>query len=116
MKVLVSAYACEPGGGSEPGIGWNWARQSSRFDETWVITRSNNRARIEQHLVAESLSRLNFVYYDTPRFTRFWKKGQRGIHAYYYLWQAGAYFVARKLHRQIGFDRAHHVTLGAYWK
>ena len=25
MKVLLSAYACEPGKGSEPGVGWRWA-------------------------------------------------------------------------------------------
>src|SRR6185295_12842005 len=25
LRVLLSAYACEPSKGSEPGIGWNWA-------------------------------------------------------------------------------------------
>ena len=29
MKVLVSAYACEPGWGSEPGVGWNCVRQAA---------------------------------------------------------------------------------------
>ena len=24
MKILISAYACEPGKGSEPGVGWRW--------------------------------------------------------------------------------------------
>ena len=24
-KILLSAYACEPNEGSEPGVGWNWA-------------------------------------------------------------------------------------------
>jgi glycosyltransferase involved in cell wall biosynthesis len=37
------------------------------------------------------------------------------MHLYYYLWQFGAYFAARKLHRQVGFDIAHHVTLGTHW-
>lgn len=31
MKILFSAYACEPGKGSEPGVGWNWGRQITRF-------------------------------------------------------------------------------------
>ena len=26
MKVFLSAYACEPGKGSEPGVGWSWAQ------------------------------------------------------------------------------------------
>ena len=34
---------------------------------------------------------------------------------YYYLWQIGAYFVVKKLHRNIGFDLAHHVTFVKYW-
>ena len=25
MKILLSAYACEPNKGSEPNVGWNWA-------------------------------------------------------------------------------------------
>ena len=26
MKILLSAYACEPNTGSEPNVGWNWAK------------------------------------------------------------------------------------------
>lgn len=24
LKILINAYACSPGMGSEPGIAWNW--------------------------------------------------------------------------------------------
>lgn len=41
---------------------------------------------------------------------RWWKKGNRGVHLYYMLWQWGAYNVARNLHRTVGFDVVHHVT------
>jgi glycosyltransferase involved in cell wall biosynthesis len=115
MKVLLSAYACEPGKGSEPGIGWNWVRQIARFAEVWVITRSNNREAIEKALVEEPLPNVHWVYFDLPRWARFWKKGQRGVHLYYYLWQVGIYFLARRLHRQVGFDLIHHVTFVNYW-
>ena len=30
MKLLVSAYACEPGKGSEPAVGWNWVQALAR--------------------------------------------------------------------------------------
>ena len=49
MKLLISAYACEPGLGSEPGAGWNCVRQAARFHEVWVLTRENNREPIENH-------------------------------------------------------------------
>jgi glycosyltransferase involved in cell wall biosynthesis len=115
MKVLLSAYACEPGKGSEPGIGWNWVRQIARFAEVWVITRSNNREAIEKALAEEPLPNVHWVYFDLPRWARFWKKGQKGVHLYYYLWQVGIYFIAPRLHRQVGFDLVHHVTFGNYW-
>ncbi|MGH9683088.1 MAG: glycosyltransferase family 4 protein [Candidatus Acidiferrales bacterium] len=115
LKLLVSAYACEPDKGSEPGVGWTWVRQIATREECWVITRANNRAVIENRLSAHPMPNAHFVYYDLPAWARFWKKGSRGVRAYYYLWQIGAYRVARKLHRAIDFDLAHHVTFGSYW-
>lgn len=96
-------------------MGWNWVRQISRQHEVWVITRAANRKAIEGALREEPLPNAHWVYFDLPRWARFWKKGVRGVHAYYYLWQASAYFTARKLHRRIGFDLAHHVTFVNYW-
>ena len=115
MKVLLSAYACEPGRGSEPGVGWRWTKQIARFAEVWVITRANNREAIEKALKEAPLPNVHWVYFDLPRWARFWKKGQRGIHLYYYLWQIGIYPVARRLHREVRFDLAHHVTFVNYW-
>lgn len=50
MKVLVSAYACEPNHGSEPAVGWNWVTQIATFADVTVITRENNRYSIEKEL------------------------------------------------------------------
>jgi len=116
IKILVSAYACEPGKGSEPGVGWNWVRQIADFaKEVWVITRANNREVIEEALAQNPMPNVHWVYFDLPQWARFWKKGQRGVHLYYYLWQIGIYFLAKKLHKKVGFDLVHHVTFGNYW-
>jgi glycosyltransferase involved in cell wall biosynthesis len=115
VRVLVSAYACEPGKGSEPGIGWNWVCQIARFHEVWAITRANNQDPIESALARNPIPNIHFSYYDLPRWCSFWKKERRGIHLYYYLWQLGAYFLARKLHREVNFDLVHHVTFVNYW-
>jgi glycosyltransferase involved in cell wall biosynthesis len=116
VRVLVSAYACEPGKGSEPGVGWNWVRQLAKFNEIWVLTRANNRERIEAALIdaAPSLN-VHFVYYDLPAWARWWKRGGFGTHIYYVLWQLGIYFVAKRLHRQVAFDLIHHITFVNYW-
>lgn len=115
MKVLLSAYACAPDSGSEPGVGWNWVLQCARFHEVWVITRANNRSEIEGRLADGSLPNVHWVYFDLPRWARFWKKKQRGLRPYYYLWQLGAYLKCRRLHRQVQFDVVHHVTFVNYW-
>ena len=115
MKILLSAYACEPRKGSEPGVGWSAALLLSDEHDVWVLTRANNRAAIERELGRCPLPRLHFVYYDLPSWARWWKRRRRGLQLYYYLWQIGAYRIARRLHREIGFDLVHHVTFGKYW-
>lgn len=115
LKILISAYACEPEKGSEPGIGWNWVKQIARFHEVWVVTRTTNRVNIEQALAREPMANVHWVYFDLPRWLRFWKKGQRGVQLYYYLWQIGVYFLGRRLQRRMGFDLVHHVTFVKYW-
>lgn len=115
LKVLISAYACEPGKGSEPGVGWNLAREMAKHHDIWVLTRANNRTVIEKELVRKPVPGLRFVYFDLPRWMRWWKKGGRGVHLYYLLWQLGAFWVARSVHRAIEFDIVHHVTFVNYW-
>ena len=115
LNILLSAYACEPGKGSEPGVGWNVAVQLASFHNVWVITRANNRHSIEAELSRNPVPGLQFVYFDLPRWAAFWKRGRRGIRLYYYLWQIGILRTARALHRQIGFDLVQHVSMVKYW-
>jgi glycosyltransferase involved in cell wall biosynthesis len=115
LKVLISAYACEPYKGSEPGVGWNWVLQIARFHEVWVVTRKNNRESIERATAQQPVPNAHFVYADLPPWTRFWKKGGRGARLYNYMWQIHAFFVARKLHQKITFDVGHHVTFVNDW-
>ena len=115
LRVLVSAYACEPGKGSEPGVGWNFARGMAARHQVWVLTRANNRLPIEAELARNPVGGLRFVYVELPASLRWWKRGSRGIQLYYYLWQVWAYFLARRLHRKVRFDLVHHVTFAKYW-
>lgn len=113
--ILISAYACEPGKGSEPGVGWNWAKEISKNHKVIVLTRMNNRNIIESELASNPNANLEFVYYDVPHSLAFWKKGQRGVQLYYILWQAGAYRVARRITREREVDIVLALTFGNMW-
>lgn len=114
MKLLLSAYACEPNKGSEPGVGWEWALEIARLGhEVWVLTRTNNRSNIEAQLdKMPPIPNLHFFYYDLPRWSlaQWWKKGERRLHLYYLLWQWGAYLLAKKVHKIERFEKVHHIT------
>jgi len=121
LRILLSAYACEPGKGSEPGVGWHWAIEMAKLGHhVTVLTRENNRHAIEQALSGKNASpdaatyadNLEFAFYDMPKWARWWKRNGRGVRLYYVLWQIGAYIVARRVHQQQPFDAVHHLTFG----
>jgi glycosyltransferase involved in cell wall biosynthesis len=115
FKVIISAYACEPYKGSEPGVGWNLVRELSNYHQLWVLTRANNKEVIERYLDDNPIPQVTFVYYDLPNWLKKFKRGNRGIHWYYYFWQIGAYRKAKKLHREVVFVISHHLTFVNYW-
>jgi glycosyltransferase involved in cell wall biosynthesis len=114
LKVLISAYACRPGEGSEPGVGWNVVRELVEYHDLWVLTRSDNRTSIESALTSNPLPGLHFIYCDPPTFVQKLNYNHNLVHLHYYTWQIAAYLIARNLHREINFDVVHHVTYVRY--
>ncbi len=115
MHVCISAYACDPNRGSEPGIGWNVVREVARRHRVWAITRRKNETAISRELQRAPLPNLNMVYFDLPPTARAWKRGQLGIEAYYRLWQRLTRGVVQRLDRTVRLDLTQHVTFGRYW-
>lgn len=113
MKVLLSAYACEPGKGSEPGVGWRWAIEiARRGHQVTVLTRANNRGNIEAGMLADPAypADIEFAYYDLPPWVLRLKHRTGAVLLYYALWQWGVYRLARRLHADKRFDLVHHIT------
>ncbi len=109
-RILLSAYACEPGRGSEPGVGWSWATELAQFGHAvTVITRADNRSAIEQN-ASSSECGLTFIYYDLPHWIQRWRRLPGGRQAYYILWQWFAVRRLRQLFSPLPFDVVHHVT------
>ncbi|AKG20947.1 glycosyltransferase family 4 protein [Calothrix sp. 336/3] len=115
MKILMSAYSCEPHIGSERAVGWGLVQAVAKHHQVWVLTRPDEgKEAIEAELKRNPNPNLNFVYFTLPIWGGAWKWGFGSMQLHYYLWQIQAYFVARRLHRQIGFDISHHVTFVKY--
>lgn len=117
MKVLLSAYACAPGAGSEPEVGWQVLLAALRQHEVWVLTQPHMADDVSRALVGRpggDRVRVVPVGPSAPA-------GQAGLPALartqlsHERWQRAAGARARQLHAEVGFDLVHHATLAAYW-
>jgi glycosyltransferase involved in cell wall biosynthesis len=120
LRVLVSAYACNPTSSLQlhPGediTGWRLVGQIRRFHEVWVITHTYNRSGVEQARAEGAYPDVHFHFLDLPGALRKLYKIEFGQRIYYYLWQYAAWRLARRLHKEHAFDLAHHLTFGNDW-
>ena len=116
MKVLLSAYACDPTRGSEPGCGWNWVYHTARLGhEVWCITRISNRKNIEAWLKKSPIANLHMVYVTTPRWMEHLhlKYPYPVVYPHYLMWQYRTYQRAKKIHQAEHLDVTHHVSYGS---
>jgi glycosyltransferase involved in cell wall biosynthesis len=111
LRVLLSAYACEPQKGSEPEVGWQWARQMARFHDVTVLTRTNQEASLAAALAEVPANvRPRFVFHDlNPAWLAF-KRVFRAHTLYYRRWQASARRRIPDLVRSEKLELLHHVT------
>lgn len=108
MKVLLSAFHCNPLRGSELATGWNWAIElGKQGHEVTVLTETTMRDGISS---VSPVSNVEFRYIDIPG------SRLRGISDYatlfdkYLRWQRLALEYVRPFERE--FDVVHHVTWG----
>jgi glycosyltransferase involved in cell wall biosynthesis len=116
LKVLMSAYACEPGKGSEPEVGWQWALHMARYHDVTVLTRANNQSNIEAGLakLRNQQPVPRFIYHDrSPGLLKF-KRTFKAVQLYYILWQKSAHELVRILQAENRFDLLHHVTFAGF--
>lgn len=117
IRLLLSAYACHPAKGSEPGVGWEFLRAALRVSaEVHLLTRENNVAALEAALTPEEHARCRIVGFDLGAGPQRWKKRvYGGTQAYYLAWQTAARQRVRQLHAEHAYDLAHHVTFAVDW-
>lgn len=113
LKILLSAYACHPNLGSEPGLGWNWLREIAKNHEVWILFYDGygQREAVEQACSALPYRRhIHLHPIGVPRWLR-----TRAFRLRYEWWQYAAYRAAKALTEGIDFDVIHHATVSAWW-
>jgi len=121
MRILMSAFACGPGRGSEPGVGWNMALETARLGhEVTVLTQTECQKDIERELAAGTLpANLRFDIFMPVWLERLRDAGvKRDLPSLTWtivslLWQFCALAHARRHYQQAGIDLIHHVTLAS---
>ena len=108
MRILLSAFHCNPRWGSEPGAGWHWTTQLAAMGhEVTVLTLSEMR----DYIVAEGPdSSIDFQYVDVPHVPLRPYIGGLAMYSGYLRWQRAAFERIRPRARE--FDVIHHVTWG----
>ena len=117
MRILLSAYACEPGKGSEQEVGLQVMLAAAQKHDVWVLTRENSISLLEEYLAQHPLRdriHLEGIDLDGP-IRRLKRTGLPGLHVYYDAWQRLAGIRAAELDRRVDFDVVHHATFATYW-
>lgn len=115
-RVLLSAYACSPIRGSEPGNGWSWATIVAGLGyEVWCFTNVEDRKEIIAAQENADLPNLHFVFVELPLGLDniLLNTDSKKIYFHYLAWQKAAAKTALRLHKQVQFEIAHHVTFGS---
>lgn len=115
MRVVMSAYACDPGGTSERRLGWDWVAAAAAGHDVTVVTRRKFEAPVRQALRSQPHLRLTPVFVDPPLWLTRWKRGEHGLYFFYVLWQVFAWRTISQLHGREPFDVGHHITFALDW-
>lgn len=118
-RLLISAFGCWPGKGSELGVGWEWCVQMSKTNELHIITISRSRNDIENSLLLlpiEIQRNMHFHYFDYPEWIiKALPAATSRWYLYYLLWQIGIMPIIVKLRKRFHFDYTMALTFGSVW-
>ena len=125
MKILINAYACSPGMGSEPGMAWNWVSNLAKFCELYIITEGEFRNKIEEVVpTLEQGKNMHFYYNPVSEEIRkmCWNQGDWRFYKYYKEWQWKTYLMAKDICKVEKMDVLHQLNMigfrepGYLWK
>lgn len=116
MKILVVGYACNPVGGSEPGVGWAAVCRIARQHDVCVLTDIHNRAGWDQGRREGRIPDNVEVRFLRKRSACSSNRFIAHLQSWLNLRQFNGMVLAAasQWHREIGFDLCHQVTIAAW--
>lgn len=114
MKILINAYACSPGMGSEPGMAWNWVSNLAKSCELHIITEGEFRDKIETVVpTLEQGKNMHFYYNPVSEEIRkmCWNQGDWRFYKYYREWQWKTYLLAKDICQKEHIDILHQLNM-----
>lgn len=116
-RILINSYACCPGMGSEPGMGWNWIVSLAKYCELHIVTEGEYRPQIEEWVQRpehKSLSRNMHFYYNpvTEKVRKMcWNQGDWRFYYYYKKWQNKTANIARIICQKESIEVLHQLNM-----
>lgn len=117
LKVLLCCYACDPGYGSEPGMGWNFASHIAKKHSVHVLVEEE---KFKDKLLTfaqeqpEAVQNITFHFIPKTRHRTLRKIWPPSYYWFYRQWHKRAYQYAKALDKAEDFDIIHHVTLSGF--
>jgi|GEM_PF-1276797 len=113
IRIVISAYASDPQGGSEALNGWRTAEGLAQLGHDVVLlTRPEHVKGIETRLAELGAGRAPKVVFVSDHIAQSVSRGQFGVYARYAAWQSRALKEARRRGLD-SFDVVHHVSWGS---
>ncbi len=114
-RLMVLAYACAPGQGSEYGAGWGVVNALAEFANLTVLTGSRDIASIREWQEENADAAINFIEVSDRRLGRFMRWNRIPEFVLYLLWLRKAKKAARAVLASTDIDAVVHATYSAFW-
>ncbi len=117
LKVLLGCYACDPGHGSESGMGWNFARNIAKHHDVHVLVEEEKfKEKLLNYAAGhpEEVRHITFHFIPRERHRTLRKIWPPSYYWFYRKWHKQAYAYAKELDKKENFDIVHQVTISGF--
>lgn len=114
-KILVSAYACSPYEGSEPGMGWNFLNILTDQYEVDLITETKWKRDLERYFSEHgACPNLRIHYVTRKRYDGLRRLWPPSYYYFYRQWQKNVFKLAIELSRNNDYLFVHQLNMAGY--